>query len=145
MSYLKYWDVSNLYVWSMSLKFSENSFIWVKIFPVLMKACYKAIMKKLIKDIFLKLVLNILQSLHNDDFFTWKNENWNWKNQKSVHNVHNEIEFAVHIRNLKQALNHELVLKKVLKVINFNQKAWLRPCIEKIKKRFRSRLYQIDQ
>ena len=93
-----------------------------------------------------------LQSLHNDDFFTWKNENWNWKNRKSVHNVHNEIEFVVHIRNLKLALNHGLVLKKVLKVINFNQKAWLRPCIDmntdlrkKTKKRFRSRLYQIDQ
>ena len=93
-----------------------------------------------------------LQNLHNDDFFTWKNENWNWKNRKSVHNVHNEIEFVVHIRNLKLALNHGLVLKKVLKVINFNQKAWLRPCIDmntdlrkKTKKRFRSRLYQIDQ
>ena len=93
-----------------------------------------------------------LQSLHNDDFFTWKNENWKWKNRKSVHNVHNEIEFVVHIRNLKLALNHGLVLKKVLKVINFNQKAWLRPCIDmntdlrkKTKKRFRSRLYQIDQ
>ena len=53
-----------------------------------------------------------LQSLHNDDFFTWKNENWNWKNRKSVHNVHNEIEFVVHIRNLKQALNHGLVFEK---------------------------------
>ena len=36
-------------------------------------------------------------------------------------------------------------LKKVLKVINFNQKAWLRPKKKKTKKRFRSRLYQIDQ
>ena len=30
------------------------------------------------------------------------------------------------MRNLKQALNHELVLKKVHKVIKFNKNAWLK-------------------
>ena len=34
----------------------------------------------------------------------------------------------IHIKNLKQALNHGLVLKKVNKVINFNQEAWLKSC-----------------
>ena len=33
-------------------------------------------------------------------------------------------------RKLKQALNHRLVLKKVHRVIEFNQKAWLKLCIE---------------
>ena len=34
-------------------------------------------------------------------------------------------------RNLKQALNHELVLKKeVHRIIKFNQKAWLKPNID---------------
>ena len=28
-------------------------------------------------------------------------------------NLHDKTEIAVHIRNLKQALNHELMLKKV--------------------------------
>ena len=32
---------------------------------------------------------------------------------------------VIHIRNLKQALNHGLVLKKVHKVIQFNQKVSL--------------------
>ena len=32
----------------------------------------------------------------------------------------------IHIKNLKQALNHGLVLKKVNKVIKFNQEAWLK-------------------
>ena len=32
----------------------------------------------------------------------------------------------MHIRNVKQALNHKLVLKKVHKVIQFNQNAWLK-------------------
>ena len=33
------------------------------------------------------------------------------------------------IRNLKQALNHGLVLKKVHKVIKFDQNTWLKPYI----------------
>ena len=32
--------------------------------------------------------------------------------------------------NLKQALNHELFLKKVYKVIKFYQNAWLKPYID---------------
>ena len=37
---------------------------------------------------------------------------------------------VVHIRALKQALNHGLKLKRVHKVIQFNQKVWLKPCID---------------
>ena len=29
-SYLKYWDVNNLYVWAMSQKLSVNNFEWIK-------------------------------------------------------------------------------------------------------------------
>ena len=35
----------------------------------------------------------------------------------------------MHIRALKQVLNHGLILKKVHKVTQFNQKAWLKPYI----------------
>ena len=38
--------------------------------------------------------------------------------------------YVVHIRALKQALNHGLILKKVHRVIQFNQEAWLRPYID---------------
>ena len=37
---------------------------------------------------------------------------------------------VIHIRNLKQALNHGLVLKKVHRLIMFNQKAYLKPYID---------------
>ena len=37
---------------------------------------------------------------------------------------------VIHIRNLKQGLNNGLVLKKVRRVIKFNQKTWLKSCIE---------------
>ena len=39
-------------------------------------------------------------------------------------------EYVIHIRNLKQALNHGLVLKKVHRVIKFNRKASLKPYID---------------
>ena len=34
------------------------------------------------------------------------------------------------MRILKQAMNHGLVLKKVHRVVQFNQKAWLKPYID---------------
>ena len=37
---------------------------------------------------------------------------------------------VVHIRTLKQVLNHRLILKKVNRVSQFNQKAWLKPYID---------------
>ena len=43
---------------------------------------------------------------------------------------HDNTERAIHIRNIKQALNHGLVLKKVQRVIKFNQNGWLKPYID---------------
>ena len=47
-----------------------------------------------------------------------------------VCNLYDKKEYAAHIRALKQALNHGLILKKVHRVIQFNQEAWLKPYIE---------------
>ena len=38
--------------------------------------------------------------------------------------------YVIHIRALKQASNHGLILKRVHRVIQFNQKAWLKPYID---------------
>ena len=48
---------------------------------------------------------------------------------KLLANLHDKTEYVIQIRNLNQALNHELVLKKVQRVITFNQNAWLKPYI----------------
>ena len=40
-----------------------------------------------------------------------------------VANLHDKIEYVIHIRNLKQTLNCELVFKKVHRVIKYNQNA----------------------
>ena len=46
--------------------------------------------------------------------------------KKLVFNFHDENDDVIHITNLKQILNHGLVLKKVYKVIKFNQEDWLK-------------------
>ena len=38
-------------------------------------------------------------------------------------NLHDKTEYIIHVGNLKQTLNHGLVLKNVHKVIKFNQNA----------------------
>ena len=44
--------------------------------------------------------------------------------------LHNKKKYVVHIKSLKQALNHGLKLKRVHRIIEFNQKAWLKPYID---------------
>ena len=52
------------------------------------------------------------------------------KAEKLVANLHDKTEYVIHIKNLKQALSHRLVLKRVHRVIKFNQNAWLKPYID---------------
>ena len=44
------------------------------------------------------------------------------KVEKLVDNLHDKIDYAIHIRNFKQALNHELIWKKLRRIIRFKQK-----------------------
>ena len=52
------------------------------------------------------------------------------KTRKSVCNLHHKKKYVVHISILKQALDHGLKLKKVHRVIEFNQEAWLKKYID---------------
>ena len=51
------------------------------------------------------------------------------KVKKLVPNLYNKTEYVIHIKNSKQELNHELVLKKV-RVMKFNKNAWPKPYID---------------
>ena len=52
------------------------------------------------------------------------------KVEKLVTNLHEKTEYVVHIKSLKQALDHGLISKKVHKVTKFNQNAWLKSYID---------------
>ena len=62
-----------------------------------------------------------IYDLHNDLPFLPERKKLE-KAEKLVTNFHDKTEYVIHIRNLKQALNHGLVLKNVSRVIKFNQK-----------------------
>ena len=47
------------------------------------------------------------------------------KVEKLVCAIEDKKNYFIHIRALKQALNHGLILKEVHRVIKFNQEAWL--------------------
>ena len=52
------------------------------------------------------------------------------KVEKLVASLHDKTEYIIHIRNLKQILNHGLVFKKVHRVIKLDQNTWLNPYID---------------
>ena len=53
------------------------------------------------------------------------------KCKKLVCNLYDKKHYVDHIRSLKQALNHGLKIKKIHKVLKFNQRAWLKSYIDK--------------
>ena len=73
--------------------------------------------------------LEKLRELHNDLPFLPERMKIE-KVEKLSPNLHDNIEQVIDISNLKQALNHRLVLKKVHKLIKFNQNSWLKPYID---------------
>ena len=52
------------------------------------------------------------------------------KCSKLVCTLYNKEKYVIHISALKEALNHGLVLKKVHRVIQFYQEAWLKTYID---------------
>ena len=53
------------------------------------------------------------------------------KCSKLVCNLYDQNNCAVHIRSLKQALDHGLIFKKVHRLIQFIQEAWLKEYIDR--------------
>ena len=63
--YLQYWDVNNLYGCTMSQKVPVNNFEWIEDTSQLNEDFVKTLMKKLMKDLALKLKFNIPKSYMN--------------------------------------------------------------------------------
>ena len=85
-------------------------------------------MKIVIQDISLKLMFNILKNYFKKQKF--KKLSKTSKIQKLVANLHDKTEYVIDIKNLKEALNHGLVLEKVHGVFMFNQKTWLKSYLD---------------
>ena len=123
-SYLTYLDGNNLYGWVMSQKLPVNGFKWsekVSRFNVIFIKNYNEN-----SDIGYFFEVNVnyakeLFDLHKDLTFLPERKKVN-KVEKLICNIEDKEKYVMHIKVLKQALNHGLVFKKVHRVIQFNQK-----------------------
>ena len=127
-SYIQYIDTNNLYGWAMSQKLPVNGFKWLdsdKINEEFIKNYNEDNNKGYILEVNVKYPKR-LHKLHSDLPFLPERMEIN-KCKKLVCNLSNKKKYATHINTLKQALSHGLKLKKIYRIIEFNQVAWLKP------------------
>ena len=116
-SYLMYLDANNLYEWRMSQKLSVNDFKWIKNiykFDEDFTRNYDVDSNKgCILEVDVEYPKNLL-NLHSDFLFLAQRKKI-YKCKILVCNINdkeNYVVHVVHIRALKQASNHGLILKK---------------------------------
>ena len=130
--FLEYLDANNIYGGAMSEPLPVNGFDWVedlsKTDEDFIKNYDKDSDKGYILEVDVKYPKNVLD-LHNDLPFLPKRMKID-KFNKLVCSLYDKKDYVVRIRSLKQALNHGLILKKVHRVIQFNQKIWLKAYID---------------
>ena len=130
-SYIQYLDANNLYGWAMSKKLPVNGFKWIdnnKINAEFIKNYNENDKKGYIFEVDVKYPKK-LHELHSDLPLLPERMEIN-KCKKLVCNLYNKKKYVVHINSLKEALNHGLKLKKIHRIIEFNQEAWLKPYID---------------
>ena len=136
--YLQYLDANNLYGWAMSQPLPTGEFKWVDIENLKQEA------RKLKKTIDMMVrnsnrgygyVLEVdvkylreLHDLHNDLPFMCEKIRVNGV-EKLVPNLHDKKKYVIHVKALKQALDHGLVLERIHRVIQFKQSAWIKEYI----------------
>ena len=133
-SYIQYLYANNLYGWTMSKKLPVNGFKWLdsnkinEINEDFIKNYDENNDKGYIFEVDVKYPKR-LHELHSDLPFLSEQMELN-KCKKLICNLFNKKKYVTHINSLKQALNHGLKLKKIHRVIKFNQKEWLKPYID---------------
>ena len=144
-SYIQYLDANNRYGCAMSKKLPVNGFKWADNNKMAEPSSLERSAKHVINDEFIKnynendkkgYILEVdvkypkkLHDLHSDLPYLPGRIEIN-KCKKLVCNLYNKKKYVVHINSLKQALNHGLKLKKIHRIIEFNQEAWLKPYID---------------
>ena len=115
-SYLQYWDVNNLYGYAILEKLPVNNFEWIEYTSQFNEDLIKNYNEESDEGYFIEVDVRcteILHELHNDLPFLPERTKIE-KVEKVLANLHDKTEYVINIRNLKQALNHGLVLKKSL-------------------------------
>ena len=132
-TYLKYCDANNLYGWEMSQKLLVNKFEWLQDTSQFSEDVMKNHDEEIDEGYFLEVHVQYPEKLHElHSGLPFLPELMKVEIvEKLVANLQTDkTENVMHIRNLKQALNHGLVLKKSHRIFIFKQKAWLKSYID---------------
>ena len=126
--YLQYLDANNLYGWAMFQPLPTGGFRWVDVSSDEIDELVS------LKDRGYLLEVDVahpreLHDYHNDLPFMCGRMKINGI-EKLVPNLYYKKKYVIHIRALKQALDHGLVLEKIYRVMEFKQSAWMKEYID---------------
>ena len=132
-SYIQYLDANNLYGWAMSKKLPVNGFKRINNSETAEHVINEEFIKNYNENDNKGYILEVdvkypkrLHELHSDLPFLSERMKIDQCN-KLICNLSIKKKYVTHINSLKQALNHGLKLKKIHRIIEFNQEAWLKP------------------
>ena len=112
LSYLKYWDVNNLYGQAMSQRLLVNNLKRMDITSQFNEEdLIKSYNEESDEGYFFEIVVQYpekFHELHNDLPFLPERINI----EKPVNSLHDNTEYVIHTRNLKEALKRGFILKK---------------------------------
>ena len=132
-NYLQYLDANNLYGWAMFQPLPTGEFRWIN--------CDNNWNPKRLVEMFAAeknygylLEVDVdypkeLHDLHNDIPFMCNKMKVNGV-EKLISNLYNKRKYIVHIKALKQAIDHGLLLKKIHRCIRFRQSPWMKEYID---------------
>ena len=130
--FFEYLDASNFYGWAMFEPLPVDGFDRIKDLSKIDEDFIKNYNENSDKGYILEVNVEYpknLHDLHSDLQFLPERMKID-KCKKLVCNLYDKKSYIVHIRSLKQALNHGLTFKKVHRVIQFHQEAWLKLYID---------------
>ena len=131
-TYLQYLDANNVYGWAMCKKLPVDGFKWIDGLSTFNEHLIKNYNENGDIGYFLKVDFEYPKELfnkHKDLPFLPNREKIN-NVEKRVTSIEDKGKYVIHIAALKKALNHGLVLKRVHRVIECRQEAWLKPYID---------------
>ena len=145
-NYLQYLDANNLYGWAMSQPLPTGEFKWVDIENLKQEAReLKRTIDMMVRNSNNRGVGYVLEvdtkypielhDHHNDLPFICEKIRVKGPTgagaaphgvEKLVPNLHDKKKYVIHVKALKQALDHGLVLEKIHRVIQFKQSVWMK-------------------
>ena len=138
-NYLQYLDANNLYGWAMSQPLPTGEFKWVDIENIKggareLKRTIDVMVRNSNRGYGYVLEVDVKypresHDHHNDLPFMCERITVNVV-EKLVPNLHDKKKYVIHVKALKQALDHGLVLERIHRVIQFKQSAWMKEYID---------------